>query len=82
MANAFKAATGHERFQHLNDMRAFGAKPIELWDKDRGQAMEMKAEYAESGGPLIWSNTQHSVELIRTANIVGPTGLEPMTSTV
>jgi hypothetical protein len=66
MTATYNASAAHERFQDLADLRRFARKLVELWDRGRGTSFKMKIEYINQGGPLIWSYTQHSVELMRT----------------
>lgn len=64
---AYNAAAVHDRFRDLAEMRTFAHKLIGQWDRVREQGgFEMKTEYLQGGGPLIWSYTNHAVELMRT----------------
>jgi hypothetical protein len=55
----------HPKFRDPNDIREFMVGLVKLWDRDRDDAFEMKAEYALGPGVLIWSLTNHTVELSR-----------------
>lgn len=56
----------HEKFNDLTELRAFAKRLIHAWDRDRDRTFKMKREYADATGPVIWSYTQHVVELMRT----------------
>ncbi|BAS11754.1 hypothetical protein AHiyo8_00570 [Arthrobacter sp. Hiyo8] len=62
----YNAEAIHEKFHDLAELRAFARKQIAHWDRIRQESFEMKAEYVEGGGPMIWSYTNHVVELMRT----------------
>ncbi|WP_166999097.1 hypothetical protein [Paramicrobacterium fandaimingii] len=65
-STVYNARVGHEKFHDLNELRAFTERLIQLWDRDHDRPFKMKSEYAVGSGPLIWSFTQHVVELTRT----------------
>lgn len=62
----FNASLDHSRFKDLSELRRFMQRYIDLWDRDRGRGAEIKVEYAEGSGPVIWALANHSVELSRT----------------
>lgn len=66
MADAFNAETVHERFRDLAELRSFANRLIALWDRDLDRTFKMKRDYVAAGGPIIWSYTQHAVELVRS----------------
>lgn len=61
----FNGAAVHEGFHDLADLRAFARKLIEHWDRWQMKPFHMKGEY-EVGGPILWSFTNHVVNLMRT----------------
>ena len=63
------AAPGPAHHENLPDpasIRAFMKKYIALWDRDAELPFEMMSEYVRGTGPIIWSLTNHTVELART----------------
>jgi len=63
---AYNAAALHDRFRDLAEIRAFARKLIAQWDRADNLPFEMKTEYIQGGGPMIWSYAKHSIELMRT----------------
>ena len=66
MPETFNTSAVHAQFQDLNSMRAFANRMIGYWDRDHGRTFNLKIEYAEATGPVIWAYTNHVVELMRT----------------
>jgi hypothetical protein len=62
----FNVGAEHIRFKDVAEMRRFAQRFIDLWDRDRDRQVTMLVEYANAGGPVIWSLANHSVELCRT----------------
>ncbi len=62
----YNAEAVHENFRDLTELRAFARWLIEQWDRVRVRPFEMKPEFARGGGQMIWSYTNHVVELMRT----------------
>jgi hypothetical protein len=58
-------AAVHQGFHDLADLRAFARKLIEHWDRWQMKPFHMKGEY-DVGGPILWSFTNHVVNLMRT----------------
>jgi hypothetical protein len=61
----YNGAAVHEGFHDLADLRAFARKLIEHWDRWQMKPFHMKGEY-DVGGPILWSFTNHVVNLMRT----------------
>ena len=47
-------------------IRTFITKLVALWDRDSERPFQMTSDYASGSGPVIWSLTNHTVELART----------------
>ncbi|MGN6127533.1 MAG: DUF5677 domain-containing protein, partial [Humibacter sp.] len=62
----YNAEAIHENFRDLAELRAFARWLVEQWDRVRVQPFEMKPEFAQGGGQVIWSYANHVVELMRT----------------
>ena len=52
-------------FRDLEEIKQFIRRHIDLWDRERGRALQMKAEFAKGTGPLIWGLTNHAVVTAR-----------------
>lgn len=64
--STFNAPAVHERFEDLEELRVFARRLLRRWDREVARPFVMKREYAEVTGPLVWSFTNHVVELVRT----------------
>lgn len=62
----FNGGAQHQQFRDIAGLRHFMRHYIDLWDRDRERGVEIKSEYAQAAGPVIWSLANHSVELSRT----------------
>ncbi len=56
----------HPLLRNAHEIRQFIAKLLKLWDRDGEKDFSMKSEFARGNGPMIWSLTNHTVELART----------------
>lgn len=65
-AMAYNADTFHENFSDLAELRAFARGLISQWERVLKRTFVMKSEFAQASGPIIWSYTNHVVELMRT----------------
>lgn len=65
----------HESFRTPAEIRAFTRKLIALWERDRERPFDMKAEYANGAGPMIWSLTNHTVRLAQAVDILATDGV-------
>ncbi len=68
MAREFYNETAvHGQFSDLAELRAFARKLIAQWDAAQRKPFHMKIEYdGAGGGPILWSFTNHVVNLMRT----------------
>ena len=65
-SGAAPGPTHHENLPDPASIRTFITKHIALWDRDAERPFEMKSEYVCGTGPIIWSLTNHTVELAQT----------------
>jgi hypothetical protein len=66
LPSTYNTEAVHEKFRDLAELRGFARSLIEQWDRTRKQSFSVKTEFAAACGPVIWSYTNHVVELMRT----------------
>lgn len=52
-------------FRDVDEIKEFIRNHIDLWDRERGRTLQMKAEFAKGTGPMIWALANHSVVTAR-----------------